>query len=92
MKVRRWEVWLALALLLAAVLAVVGGLVRLSRPDPVQAEVVLNYTAADPHGWSFETEEGPAEPVLSDLGYLLGVPIETAAPWPPPGSWRTRGS
>lgn len=80
MKVRRWEVWLALALLLAAVLAVLGGLVRLSRPDPAQAEVALTYTAADPHGWSFETEDGPAEPVLSDLGYLLGVPMETAGP------------
>lgn len=80
MKKRRWEVYLALALLLAAVLAVLGGLARLSRPDPAQADIALTYTAADPHGWSFETEDGPAEPVLNELGYLLGVPMETAGP------------
>ena len=80
MRERRWEVWLAAALLLAAVLAVLGGLLRLSQPDPAQADLALSYTAADSHGWTFETEDGPAEPVLHEFGYLLGVPAETAGP------------
>lgn len=80
MRERRWEVWLAWALLLAAVLAVLGGLLRLSRPDPAQAEIALTYTAADSHGWTFETEDGPAEPALDGFGYLRGVAAETAGP------------
>lgn len=77
---RKWPVRLAGALLALAALAVALGLWRLSRPDPELTALLLNCTAEARNGWSFETEDGPAEPEFGFGGYFQGVPAETPGP------------
>lgn len=76
---RKRVVLAALALVLAAA-AAIGGLARLSRSDPAQAELSLACTAGALNGWRFATEAGPAEPVFGFGGYLSGVAAEGVGP------------
>lgn len=80
MKTRRRNLVLPAALLLLAILAVLLGLSRLSRPDPALKEQLLNCTKTNQNGWRFETEAGAAEPVFGYGGYLDGVPAEGIGP------------
>lgn len=75
---KRWDIWLAGVLLAAAALAVVLGLVRLSRTDPDLMALYLGCTADESNGWSFETEDGPAEPLFGFGGYFQGIASDTA--------------
>lgn len=70
----------AATLLLLTMLAIAGGLFRLSRPDAAQTELFLSCTETDHGGWSFETEDGPVEPVFGFGGYLSGVPADGDGP------------
>ena len=80
METQRRNLVLPAALLLLAILAVLLGLARLSRPDPTQTEQYLNCTQEDRNGWRFETEAGAVEPVFGYGGYLDGVPAEGTGP------------
>lgn len=75
---KRWDVWLAAVLLAAAALFVVLGLVRLSRIDPDLTALYLGCAADETNGWSFETEDGPAQPLFGFGGYFEGIASDTA--------------
>lgn len=53
------------ALLVLAALAVGLGLRYLSRPDPNGTSLYLDCIPDNRNGWTFETEDGPAEPEFS---------------------------
>ena len=77
MKKNRWVVGSAAMLLAAMALAVLLGLSRLSHADSDIAPLLLSPTAQDDHGWTFETEAGPAQPEFGFGGYFAGVPAQT---------------
>lgn len=71
-------VWVSSILLVVTAAAVLLGLLRLSRPDPELTPLYLGYTADEPNGWSFETEDGFAEPHIGFGGYFEGIAADTA--------------
>lgn len=80
MRAQRGRIVFAAALLLAAAVAVLAGLARLSQPARAQAELDLDCTEIARNGWRFFTEGGEAEPVFSFGGYLDGVAAEGVGP------------
>ena len=80
MESRHGRIWLAAALLIIAAIAAFFCLFRLSQPDKTQTALLLSCTQADRNGWTFETENGPAEPVFGFGGYLDGIPVDGDGP------------
>ena len=70
------KIWPAAVILAAALLLVLLGLFRLSQADSVQTALPLSCTESDRNGWTFETADGPAEPVFGFGGYLDGIPAD----------------
>ena len=80
MEPQRRRVWPAATLLIAAAIAALFCLFRLSQPDRMQTSLLLNCTETNRNGWAFETESGPAEPVFGFGGYLDGIPADGDGP------------
>ena len=74
MKTQHRKMGAAAAVLLVFVAGALLLLLRLSRPDQTQTSIVLTCTEENQNGWTFYTEDGPAQPVFGFGGYLDGVP------------------
>lgn len=77
---KKWHVVGAALPLVVAILMVILGLCRLSKPDPDQIMLYLGYSTEANNGWSFETELGPAQPQLGFGGYFEGIAAENEGP------------
>jgi len=67
---KKWYLVGAAVPLVVAILMVILGLCRLSKPDPAQIMLYMGYSAEEDNGWSFETELGPAQPQMGFGGYF----------------------
>lgn len=77
---RKCKLFLASIPLFAALLAVLLGIGRLSRPDENQLALLLGYTAEETNDWHFETERGSAVPQLGFGGYFEGIADAESGP------------
>jgi len=77
---KKWYLVGAAVPLVVAILMVILGLCRLSKPDPAQIMLYMGYSAEEDNGWSFETELGPAQPQMGFGGYFEGIAAENEGP------------